>query len=401
MNILYLTPEGFNTPNPNNQLVMVLLRELLKKNNKVYVVQSKKSDTFDDIPEMLKNKDNLVVETIIRKKIDKKSFIKRYLNEFRWAFQSYNRCKKIKKKVDVVILQSCPTAVYELILLKLFFRKPIVFNVYDLWPGNLIESGITKSKFLVYILKKLQKIGYKCCKKIIVLSEDMRQKLIEEKIKSNKVDVVPAWYDDENVREISFDENRFISKYPKPGNFVVQFAGSIGYVFNYDVVLDTAKLLAKYADIVFQIVGDGIFKEEFMKKTKENGITNIYFYPLQPVELVPDVYSACNVEIIPLRKAVIGVGVPSKAPLVMACRRVIINSLEDSPYSRLFFENNMGISVSYNDSKALAKSILKLYNDQELYKTMSTNAYEFAKNNYSSSICVEKFNAILERTLKN
>lgn len=392
MDILFLTTEGFDTPNANNQMAMVMIREFLKNGNRVHLIQSRREKKFPDIPDMLQNKENLVVETVDRKIVGKKSFVSRYLNELHWVFQSFSHWRKIKKNVDVVFMQSCPTATYQLLLLKLFCRKPVLFNVYDMWPGNLLELGITNSRILVNIFRWIQRIGFSCCSKIAVLSEDMRQKMIQEGVPEKKLIIIPAWFDDEAVVEVPKEKNRFLKKYQlNQSEFIAQFAGSIGYTFDYKIVLRAAKILSSYKDIRIQIIGDGSFKDDLINEYKELGLSNIDFYPLQPVEIVPDVYSAADIEIIPLRKTTIGVGVPSKAPIVMACRRVIVNAVEEeSDYYKLFNDFNMGISVPVENAEKLAEAIVYLYEHREEREGMVERAYKYTCENYSSTVCTQK-----------
>lgn len=392
MKVLYLTMDGFDTAGPNNQMAMVMMREFVNHGFKVHLIQSRRTRKFPEIPDMLKGLDCLEVETIDRKVIDKSNFVIRYLDEVRWAFQSMAHWKKVKD-ADVVFLQSCPTAVVQLLLLKLFCRKPVIFNIYDMWPGHAMDLGVMNSRFLYNCFRLIQKIAYSLCTRIAVLSEDMRDKLMQEGVKQEKIVIVPAWYDDAAVMEIPRENNRFLQKYGiDPKEFIVQFAGTIGYVFNYKLVLETAALLKDEPGIRFHMIGDGLFKETFVKEAKERGLDNIDFFPLQPVDIVPDVYSACDIEIIPLRKGVIGNGVPSKAPLLMACHKTIINSAEsDSAYYKLFNENEMGVSVPLNDAKAMAEAIRKLAANPELRMSMADKAKEYATKNYSASVCTMKF----------
>ena len=140
-----------------------------------------------------------------------------------------------------------------------------------------------------------------------------------------------------------------------------------------------------------------------MEEAKQRGLNNIIFYPLQPLEIVPDVYSACSICLIPLNKGVIGNGVPSKAPLLMACRRVIVNSVElESEYFRMFNDNEIGVSVSNDDHKALAEAIFKLYSNPKEVERMADNAKEFGQKHYSSSVNTQKFIKIFQEiTTKN
>lgn len=391
MKILFITTEGFDTPGPNNQMAMVMINDFLNAGHNVHLIQSRRKKVNSDIPELLHDRDRFTYDIVDRKVIDKTNFIVRYLDEALYALTSYKKWRKIRD-ADVVFLQSCPTVIYQLIMLRLFKRKPIVYNIYDVFPGHAYDIGVIKSKLIYNALKYIQMFTYKMSSVIIVLSEDMKDKVIDQGVPPNKIKVISPWYDDKAVMEIPWEINKFVKKYNIPKDkFYVQFAGTIGYVFNYKAVLEAASMLINEPNIVFQIIGDGNVKQKFVDEAKRRNLNNIQFYPLQPIDLVPDVYSACSICIIPLNKGVIGNGVPSKAPLLMACRRVIVNSVEDSKYSRMFNENDIGISVSNDDHRALANSILYLYNHPERVKEMAEKAKNFGETNYSSTTNTKKF----------
>ncbi len=392
MKILYLTTEGFDSSSPNNQMAMVLIRDLVRGGHEVHLVQSHRSGLFPDVPDMLSGLPGLTVDTVPRRLIDRSNFVVRYLDEVSWAFRSWLRWRHVRD-VDAVLLQSCPTAVFSLLLLKLFSGRPVVFNSYDVWPGHAVSLGVMRSRLLYGSFRLVQKLAYSLCSRIVVLSDDMELRLVSEGVPREKLVIIPAWYDDESAMRVPDSDNRFLRRYGiSDDRFIVQFAGTVGYVFNYPLVLDAAELLQCNASIRFRIVGDGAFKDRMVSEAGLRGLTNIEFYPLQPVGIVPDVYNACDVFIIPLRRGVIGNGVPSKTPLLMAAGKVIINSVEeDSSYSRMFRDHCMGVSVPPDDARALADSILYLHDNPSVRAEMSSNAWRFCASHYSSSVCTGKF----------
>lgn len=392
MKILYITAEGFDTPNPNNQMAETMIRDFLDSGLSVHLVQSHRKGINPDLPASLDGKDGLTVDTVVRKVVDKTNFVRRYLNDMAYAFSALKRWKKVKD-ADVIYLQSNPTILYPMLLLKLFKRKvPIVYSIYDVFPGHAMSIGVIGSKLIYETLRLLQKPCYRMATAITVLSEDMKQKVVEQGAREESVFVVPAWYDVTTTREIPWEENRFVQKYNVPRDrFYVQFAGTIGQVFCYKTVIELAKRLLDHTEIELQMIGDGNAKEAFVSEAKAKGLTNITFYPLQPVEIVPDVYSACDLCLIPLKRGVIGNGVPSKAPILMACNRVIVNSVEiESSYAAMFRENDMGVSVDVEDYDQLAEEILKLSRDPERVKKMAANANAFGKKHYSSTESTKK-----------
>ena len=78
MKILYITAEGFDTPNPNNQMAETMIRSFLRMGHKVHLIQSHRKGLNPDIPQSIANETNLVVDTIVRNVVDKTNFIKRY-----------------------------------------------------------------------------------------------------------------------------------------------------------------------------------------------------------------------------------------------------------------------------------------------------------------------------------
>lgn len=398
MKILYVTMDGFDTPGPNNQMAEVMINDFLDNGYEVHLVQSRRKRIFPDLPASLENKKGLTVDIVDRRVIDKTNFIKRYIDDVSYAFSAMKRWIKVKD-ADVVFLQSNPTVLFPMLLLKIFRRLPILYCIYDVWPGHAYDIGVVKSKLLYNIFRLLNKPCYKMASAMSVLSEDMRDKVIAEGAKPEKVHIVPAWFDVKTAREVPEEENRFIKKYNIPTDkFYVQFAGTVGYVFNYKTVIELAKRLTDEENIVIQIVGDGNVKDKFVAEVEELGLKNIEFYPLQPIDIVPDVYSACSLCIIPLQKGVIGNGVPSKAPILMACNRVIVNSVElDSYYAKIFKDNNMGVAVDISDYDGLAQAVKELYNSPEKVKAMAENAHQYGEENYSSTLSTRKFMDVFEK----
>ncbi len=402
MKILFITAEGFDTPNPNNQMAQTMIRGFCEAGHGVHLIQSHRKGINPDIPESLQGQKNLTSDTIVRKVVDKTNFIRRYLNDFHYAFQAMKYWRRVKD-ADVIYLQSNPTIVYPMLLLRLFKRRvPIVYSIYDVFPGHAHDIGVIGSKFVYRVLQLMQKPCYKLADAIVVLGEDMKEKVVQQGAKAENVYVVEAWYDVANMWQIPKAQNRFLEKYNiSTDRFCVQFAGTVGYVFNYKTVIELAKRLLPHKDIVIQIIGDGNVKETFVEQAQELGLENIEFYPLQPVELVPDVYSACDVCIIPLQKGVIGNGIPSKAPLLMACSKVILNSVEDSHYARMFRKHNMGISVDIEDYDGLADAVVALKNSPGTLAEMGRNAYAFGVANYASDKSIEKLIRIFQKVKKD
>lgn len=400
-NILFICTEGFDTPGPSNHLISSLIEDMLESGLKVTLIQSRRTKINDDLPDSLKNKDNLIVNTVDRKIINKHSFVHRYLEEVSYAFKCFNIWRKMKN-IDAVFIQSCPTVVFSIILTKLFLKKPILYSIQDMWPGSAVNSGVLSNRLISSVFYKIQKIAYRFSDVLTVISEDMKTKVIEQGVPNNKIYPIVNWFDDRSVHEVSWEKNRFVKKYNlSKDKFYVQYAGTMGYVFDYKMVLEVAELLQDYKDIEFQMIGQGSQKAEFMDEKERRGLENIVFYPLEPQDMVSDVYSTCSICLIPLKKGIIGNSVPSKAGLLMACNRPIVNSVDkESDYYKMFLENEMGISTSNDNPNEVANAILDLYKDKEKREHLANNGHNFGEQYYSRKVNTKKFIELFETMVK-
>ena len=119
--------------------------------------------------------------------------------------------------------------------------------------------------------------------------------------------------------------------------------------------------------------------------------------PLEPQEMVSDVYSACSVCLIPLKHGIIGNSVPSKAGLLMACKRPIITSADsNSEYVKEINDNKIGIACSDDNPTSVVDAILHLYRNPEEGIAMGKRGYKYGYKRYSRSENMMKYNKLFE-----
>lgn len=399
MRILFVLDSGFDTYGPSLHLYKALLEDLLKAGHTIHLIESVSTRKDPVIPETLENHPNFSYELIPIAIVKKSHFALRYLAGVQYCFRTIPSLKKCKGKFDVVHVQSCPWAQFAVCFAKKYVWAPTVFNIQDMFPGSSIAAGVMPRKWMQKIFYAVQKIGYKKADMISVISEDMKARVVAQGVPSEKVHVIVNWYDDSFVKEIPWEDNKFVKKYNmSKDKFYVQYAGTMGFVFDYKMVLTVAENLKKYKDIVFQMIGFGSQYDRFIAEAKERGLDNIVFYPLEPQPMVPHVYSACSICFIPLKRDIIGNSVPSKAGLLMSCRRVIVNSVDEwSDYYKMFEREDMGLSASNLDSDAVTAAILKLYKDRELIEHFANNAQSYGKSYYSRTVNTAKYEQLYKK----
>ena len=319
MNLLYFTLEGFDTPNPNNQLAETMIEYFLNNGIDVDLIQSTRLHINNDIPDRLKNYKSLNVYNLERKVVGKTNFIKRYIEESTFFLKSIKILKKNKKKYDAVYVQSNATIVWTILFFKIFLRKPINYVIYDIFPGQSMSLGVVKNKYLYNIFQLIQKIAYRCSKHIIVLSDDMKKTLVDMKIPQSKIFVVYPWYDENVFRKIEKDKNKLYDDLNLDRNsFYIQYAGSLGQNFDEKFIYELASKISNN-NIKILLIGDGVKKEEIKDYIRKKKIKNIILRDRQDLSIIDLVYNATDIGIVPLRRDVIKNGFPSKVCQLLAC----------------------------------------------------------------------------------
>lgn len=373
-------------PNPSWHLMKALMEDVLDSGIKIHAIQRHFEDApLPAFPENIMNHEGFSYSLVPSKTVDKKAFVKRYLEGMDYA-RRVRKYIKANDDFDMIFMQSSPTSYFMLGTARKFAKsRPVVFNSQDMFPGSAITSGVMRQKWMQSIFYAMQRHAYKKADIITAISEDMKVKLMKEGVPEEKIRVIVNWYDDTSVKEIPREENKFISEYAlSDDKFYVQYAGTMGNVFNYRIILDVAQRLKEYPDIELQMIGGGVNKAPFEREAAERGLDNIVFYPLQPQERVADVYSACSVCLIPLKQGVIGNSVPSKAGLLMACGRVIVNSVDkDSDYYSIFEREGIGASAGTDEPDRVAELILRYYSDPQLTAECGRRAKEYGEKYYS------------------
>lgn len=371
-----------------------LMEDTLNAGIEIHAIQRVQNDaTLPPFPDSILNHENFSYSEVPCKTINKKKFVKRYIEGALYAFKLGKYIKRVKD-YDMIFMQSSINSFYTLMVARHHAKgRPIIFNSQDMFPGSAIANGSMPKKWMQKIFYSMQRSAYKKADIITAISEDMRGKLTEQGVPDDKIQVIVNWYDDAAVKEVAWEDNRFVKEYGlSKDKFYVQYAGTMGTNFNPDVILEVAERLKGHENIELQMIGNGVRRAKFESDAVARGLDNIKFYPLQPQDMVSDVYSACSVCLIPLKEGVIGNSVPSKAALLMACRRVIVNSVDvGSDYGEMFERERIGFSAGVYDYDKIADDILTLASNPDMLAEYAERAKTFGAENYSRTVNTKKY----------
>lgn len=377
MKIGFIYENGFASNNGSNHLLCATIEKMLERGHSVDLIEAVSVRDNTDYPPQLE-KPIFKCHTVELKPTQKTNFIGRYLYGLSFVRGATKLAKDLD--VDLFFVQSVPTVSFTIRRLKKI-GKPIVYNIHDVFPGSAYELGIVKNKLLDKILKRIQRIGFKLADRVVVVSDDMRDVLLKEKTDPNKIFIVNTWYDSDSVRYIAPEDNTFVKEFNiDTSKLIIQYAGNVGQVFGLDEFVELVNALKDNDHVEFHIVGQGVKIEELKRRTQGS---NIKFFGWQPQERMSEVYSYCDMEIIPLHHGVIGNNVPSKMALAMAVGKPVMNIVEKSGYYQLFKDNHIGFSFSQEEIQEAVHIINEISKDKRCLKDYQDDVIKFTNRVYS------------------
>ena len=196
-----------------------------------------------------RNNDNLIIKrfSLFREKKGVLSRTLRYLLMNLIMFW-----KAMFSKFDIIYTQSTPpTQGLTAALVKIIRRKRFIYNLQDIFPNSLINTGLTKKGSLVWRIGRLiEGITYKYADTIIVISNDFKNHLIKRGVPKTKINVIYNWVDQNKVFYIKRKNNLLFEKYNlDKSKFYITYCGNLGHSQNLDLIIKVAKDLEDFPNI--------------------------------------------------------------------------------------------------------------------------------------------------------
>ena len=316
------------------------------------------------------------------------------------------------KRPDLVLVLSNPPFIsFHGLILKIFKKCKVIYNVQDLFPDLAVELGKLRNKPFIFVLETLSKYIIRKMDKVVVVGECMERKIKEEILndtEANHIITIHNWADGEKLKVISVadgaEDNYLKKEWGLEGKFVILYSGNIGYLHEFDTIISAAEDIQNkgYKDIVFVFIGEGIKKEYIRKKAKEKGLNNILFFPYQPREKLTYSLGIANVSLVTLVEGFEGMVVPSKMYGILASGRPMIGVVgRESEIVEIIREGKCGRIAKIGDGEGLSKIIIEYYKNPQKCKKDGMNGRKYFEENFDRKIATKKYIEVIKEVLKS
>lgn len=244
-------------------------------------------------------------------------------------------------------------------ILSVLKRAPFVYDVQDIWPESLPETGMMSSPRLLGFIGRVARWIYRRAAVVLAITEEGRTRLIANGAPADRVVVPALWVTDKLFRPAD-GAARVREQFGLEGRFVVMFAGNLGVVQKLDTLIDAAARLHSHPEILIVLVGDGMDRDRLEQRARAQQLTNVRFLGRQPFAAMPDFQAAADVLLVHLKRTPItDFLVPAKVLMYLATGRPTIVAME-GPASELVQRAQAGLAIPAEDPAALAAAITQL-----------------------------------------
>jgi colanic acid biosynthesis glycosyl transferase WcaI len=249
-------------------------------------------------------------------------------------------------------------------------HRPLVYNIRDLYPDMAVGGNIVEPGALAALWEKMHRWALRRAQGIIVLGDDMRERIVSKGIAGERFTVVRDGASPP-VRIASAGETA--TREIRCGfSFVLVHAGNLGFYGAWETLIRAARLLESDG-IGFLFVGDGASKPAVEAMARDCNAVRIL--PFRPASEIPNVMAAGDLHVVTVKRGLEGVVVPSKFYGILAAGRpVLAVAPGSSDVARLVRESGCGICVEPEDVEGIVRCVRELRRQPEKLLDMGRRA---------------------------
>lgn len=330
----------------------------------------------------------------------KAALVRRGLSELLFAGRTFFALIRELRRGDVVLTVTAPFMLpYAVAAAARLKGARSALIMHDLFPDVLVMAGLLKSGSLVTrTMRAANSLMFRALNAVITIGRDAGPPLLSYSgMTRNKIRFIPNWATlVPGPRPLSPD-NPF--RKATPARFIVGLSGNLGFTHDPEIVFQAARLLKNETDIHFLLSGWGIGFERLKQLQAEANLPNVSFVARVADSELEAFLASANLWIIPYRKDVAGVSVPSRFYNLLAVGRpVVLVSEPEAEAALTVAESGLGWVVTPGRADQLTEAIRAAARSDD--GAMAERAVKAAAR-FDRTIAMDAYAGLIEELLHN
>ncbi|MEZ6120809.1 MAG: glycosyltransferase family 4 protein [Pirellulaceae bacterium] len=326
-----------------------------------------------------------------------KAYIGHYLSFVRSGIAAGLKIWRSGWKPDVIYASSPPLFIgLSGRFLSVLFRRPMVFEIRDIWPDAAVAAGQLSSSGWAYrIGRTLERYFYRKAKHLTCVSAPMKDYLNEQC--QTPVTVV---YNGVNLDSVS--QPQINSKEPSAHKEIL-YAGNIGLLQNLDVLVTAFHELSQAGQIdgwKVRIIGAGAQREDVQELADQFQNPAISIEPPVSRDRVYRELRSADLLFLNLKSSeTLAKSIPSKLFDYLLAARPILGGIEGEGQDIL---ESTGANRCFRpgDKDDLKQQLLQMLGSFEQYEANARQNLELVKQRFSREAAVQELVSVFERVIQ-
>ncbi|MDG6777374.1 glycosyltransferase family 4 protein [Thiomicrorhabdus sp. zzn3] len=300
------------------------------------------------------------------------------------------------KKYKVVTVSTSPPVLlaFSVALACKIRGMKLVYHCMDIHPEIGQISGEFKKKWVFNFLKRLDQFTCRVASRIIVLSKDMLQSLLQrDPSLQDKIQIINNY----NLGGEQLGEQAFFD--PNDGRFRVVFAGNIGRFQNLDFLVKALAQADKVSSVQLVFVGEGAALKQLKSQVKELNLEEqVQFIPHQTIDVAKRIIKDSQVAVVSLQDKVIRYAYPSKTMTYLSLGVPVLALVEeDSELAETLIKHQLGWVCSPENLSKMSDLFLEI--SQSAHEFDEKTIQSFFDSNLSKESFESKFLCLMKAVI--
>jgi glycosyltransferase involved in cell wall biosynthesis len=279
-------------------------------------------------------------------------------------------------------------------IIRFFRRRPMVYDIQDLWPDTLAATGMLTNVRVLRWVDLVCRWVYSQADHIAVLSPGFKTRLVSKGVPPEKLSVIYNWADESSLRAAAKKSFQPIGGEGVSGRrLTVLFAGNMGRAQGLESVLEAALILQKEgAPVHFRFVGGGLELDNLKSTALGLSLSNVQFIQPLPMSEIGGVIDAADVLLVHLRAdPLFDITVPSKTQAYLCSGKPILMAVGGDSASLVELAR-AGVLAEPGNPESIADAVRRLLcMAPEERCAMGVRGRDFYDQNLSVKFGIDQF----------
>ena len=318
------------------------------------------------------------------------STVNRLMNESSFAISGGSALLRDRSAPADIVVALCPS-IFTVLLASAQSRRGTrcVALVHDIQSGIAEGLGMAGGK-TIGALRRLERVAFNRCDLLVVLSDEMGQKLRRMGV-TRPICVHPIWIDTDRIEA---------TEPPAGPARVALYSGNFGRKQGLgQLIAAAAELARRNAGITVRLRGNGGERPRLEHEVRTAGLRNVDICDLLPADLLSTALADGDIHLVPQEPSTADYAVPSKIYGIMAAARPFVATARPgSTLWRLQEETDAFRCVPPDDPVALADAVMALSADGELRRALGRRGRAYVEENCAKDASLRRLTETIAGT---